>query len=368
MSAILVFIVALQLPAYVHRGDGVESRYHDYAAQLRDYDAQLREALTRDAPALIDRLTQKPVPPMVYGYQILPPITSDGPANTAGSKPQTRSYSWQRTQDMIEAETVRVDDARKQLAHIVGLNQQERDYRALVENHPLLLSNQKRIEENIQYNRFWQKAIADDRPRFDRQTALYNQLIEGGGPSGSTLAGGFAPPPFLKVDRDKDGEWVIAVPTYTDIIDQRFLTAFKDTVEHVWRIQTPGLHARVEVEFRHVTLDIAPPAGTHIDVDDRAKHFPPDGAVLTSGSNSTYSIVGKYIALGPQEISPNVIAHEFGHVLGFADGYFRGYRSLGEDGFEVLEIIPVPDDIMSAPGQGHVREDHFRLLLGDALK
>lgn len=368
MKTVLALIVALQLPAYVQRGDVVESLYHDYALQLRNYDAQLRELLTRDAPGLVDRLVQKPAPPMAYGYQILPLITADGPANTAGSKPQTRSYSWPRTQGMIEAETARVAEAREELAHIVELKaHQEEDYRALVEKHPLLLSNQKRIEENVQYNRFWQKAIADERPRFDLQTALYNALIDGQ-PSVSTLASGFAPPAFLKIGRAQDGEWVIAVPTYTDIADPRFLSAFKEAVENVWRVETPGLHARVEIEFRQATPDAATPAGTHIDVDNHARHFPRDGAALTTGSNITYAIVGKYIALGPEELSPNVIAHEFGHVLGFADGYFRGYRSLAEDGFEVLEIIPVPDDIMCAPGHGRVREDHFRLLLGDSLK
>jgi hypothetical protein len=367
MNTILALIVALQLPAYVHRGDNVESQYHDYAAELQNYDAKLREALTRDAPDLVDRLTQKPSPPMRYGYQILPPIITDGPGNAAGSKPQSRSYSWRRTQSMIEAEIARVAEARDQLVRIVESRaHQKRDYSALVENHPLLLNNQKRIEENIQYNRFWQKAIADDRPRFDRQTAFYDALMEGQ-PSVSTLASSFAPPAFLKINRAWDGEWIIVVPTYSDITDSEFLSAFKEAVEHVWRVQTLGFHARVEVEFRQITSEAALSTGAHIDVDNHVEHFPPDGAVLTTGSNTTYSIVGKYIALGPEEIPPNVIAHEFGHILGFADGYFRGYRSLADDGFEVLEIIPVPDDIMGAPGQGHVLEDHFRLLLGKAL-
>src|SRR5689334_14607784 len=102
MNAIFALIVALQLPAYVHRGDGVESQYHDYAAQLRDYDTQLRQALAGNAPGLLDSLTEKPAPPIRYGYQILPQITADGPSGTAGSKLEARSYSWPRTQVMIE--------------------------------------------------------------------------------------------------------------------------------------------------------------------------------------------------------------------------------------------------------------------------
>src|SRR5207237_4394783 len=175
--------------------------------------------------------------------------------------------SWKRTEQSIEGEIDRVAADREQL-----LRDQKRDDSALVENHRLLLSNQKRIEENIQYNRFWQKTIAEDRPRFDRQTALYNALMEGQ-PSVATLASDFAPPAFLKINRAPDGEWIIVVPTYSDITDPKFLSAFKEAVEHVWRVQTPGLRAHVEVEFRQLMPEAALAAGAPIDVDDHTKHF-----------------------------------------------------------------------------------------------
>jgi hypothetical protein len=57
------------------------------------------------------------------------------------------------------------------------------------------------------------------------------------------------------------------------------------------------------------------------------------------------------------------MAHEFGHILGFIDGYFRGYRDRDTQGYEVLEIVPDPDDIMCTPGSGHVRAHHFDQLL-----
>ena len=73
--------------------------------------------------------------------------------------------------------------------------------------------------------------------------------------------------------------------------------------------------------------------------------------------------MGRYIALGPGEILGNDLAHEFGHVLGFADRYIRAARDLGEAGYELLEIVTDPDDIMAAPGSGRVSAEHVEQLL-----
>src|SRR5262249_17760022 len=73
--------------------------------------------------------------------------------------------------------------------------------------------------------------------------------------------------------------------------------------------------------------------------------------------------VGRYVALAPGDLSIRTLAHEFGHVLGFHDGYIRGYRDLGEQGFEIMELTSVFDDIMSAPREGHVQPAHFRLVI-----
>jgi hypothetical protein len=81
------------------------------------------------------------------------------------------------------------------------------------------------------------------------------------------------------------------------------------------------------------------------------------------GASLTHVNVRWSINIGPPDIAPRVPAHEFGHVLGFVDRYFRGYRDRGPDGYEVLEVITDPTDIMSAPGYGHAQRRHFEALL-----
>jgi hypothetical protein len=85
--------------------------------------------------------------------------------------------------------------------------------------------------------------------------------------------------------------------------------------------------------------------------------------VLTTGATTTHVTAGRCIALGPQEITPHTLAHEFGHILGFKDVYFRGYRDLGVDGYQVIEVVADLEDIMGAPGSGPVLRLHFERLI-----
>ena len=163
--------------------------------------------------------------------------------------------------------------------------------------------------------------------------------------------------------------WPIEVPLYSDIQDQAFLQACKDAIEKIWHVKDGDALFRIQVLLKSVSPEdlyrpaLPPPTSAHIEMNAHAARFPADGGVLTTGGYQKYAGLRRYVVLGPQDISMTVLAHEFGHILGFSDGYFRGYRDLGEDGYEVVEFVPDLGDIMSAPGQGRVLRLHFEKLL-----
>lgn len=89
----------------------------------------------------------------------------------------------------------------------------------------------------------------------------------------------------------------------------------------------------------------------------------PEGAVLTTGAASLQITGGRALVLGPHDVSPRTLAHEFGHILGFPDTYLRGYRDLGADGLQVLELVADQSDIMSSISSGSVLAGHFQGLV-----
>src|SRR5262249_61653954 len=92
----------------------------------------------------------------------------------------------------------------------------------------------------------------------------------------------------------------------------------------------------VQLEMRK----IAPLAeqGARVDVRLIAAQFPEDGGVLMTGAQTTHSFVGRYVALAPGDLSTQTLAHEFGHVLVFRDGYLRRYLGLRDLRFEILQL------------------------------
>jgi hypothetical protein len=324
---------------------------------------------------LIDELEPTDAPPEtgVYGYQLLPPVVEE--YRTGGlERITTFSYSWDVTRSYIESEDRKLSEAREELRRLATSINEGRA-RQLIGQYHELVDNQKVIDQYVQYNRFWQREIARNRPRFDRFTEIYELLVSGE-PGAADVArdvlGPPAVPSFLRIDTSRPGQTVLHLPVYTDIVDEGFLRTVEEGVERLWQVDVSGQHYHLEVEFRKVSVSEiypsgrAPAVGDHIDLDSHADRFPGGGAVLTTGAQSTYGYIGQYVALGPGEISVRTLAHEFGHVLGFDDGYIRGYRDVGEEGFEILELTAVFEDIMSAPREGRVLPIHFELMIEGA--
>jgi hypothetical protein len=106
--------------------------------------------------------------------------------------------------------------------------------------------------------------------------------------------------------------------------------------------------------------------GAHFEVSVHAARFP-TGDSFSHGRRNDNAVVKRYVALGPGDIFKRTLAHEFGHLLGFPDGYIRGYKDLGEMGLEIQELTTVFDDIMSSPRDGAVLPAHFKMIM-EAVK
>ena len=358
---------AAQAP-YVERGDRVERQFRLYTGRLDTFRQLLRETIVSAAPDLLPELDREDPPPEpgVYGYQLLPAIVEETDARRRSIS--TFSYSWEATERYIENEAQRLDSALGDLEafRVSSAPIAPAAIRETIAQYRMLVDNLKTIDQYLQYNRFWQRAIAEDRSRFDRLTEIYDLLIAeepGAADAAREFLGRPSVPDYLEIDRPGSGPTVVRLPVYTDILDDAFLEAVESGVEGMWSVGgESGFMLDIELRKRS-PVGSTPRPGDRIDLMEHAARFPDDGALLTTGAESTYGFVGEYVALGPGDITVRTLAHEFGHVLGFADGYIRGYRDLGEDGFEILELTSAFEDIMSAPREGRVLGSHFELVI-----
>jgi hypothetical protein len=383
-------------PPHILRGNEVAARFLAFTLSLGEFHQDLRERLIREAPDLAEQLKDRPPQPLVYGYQILPPLTEDEAVSEKQQQVTSTSYSWVHTDKLLDAEYARLKTSRAALQKLAvyPIVEQRRVYEQLVVDYRLLEDNQGLIDEHIQHNRFWQKGVAEDKSRFDHLTALHDAVLERQAvrdrleteTEAKTIKGmqhreqeltamihagrnTFYPPSFITFKRPRPDLLIVQVPLYTDITDPVYLKEWRQAVEQAWQGRVNKTEVRVQLLFTSIQApDLyrgkpQPRHGDHIEISGHVARFPEDGGVLTTGARATYGITGRSIALGPHGISKNTMAHEFGHILGFIDGYFRGYRDLGEHGYEVLEIVVDPADIMSAPTTGRVLPFHLDKLL-----
>jgi hypothetical protein len=373
VAALILSLALLQAtPAYVREGDRVEQQFHTYRDRLTHFFEDLRSTIQRDlypddAAALLRELEKAPPQVGIYGYKLLPRIIDiPQPATPIRSF----SYSWPITEGYIRAEGTKLENAKLSLAReaVVPRGEKLTLLTGLVREYREFIRNQGTVDQYIEYNRFWQRSIGDSRERYDRMTQIYWAMKSGNPDTAATIRevlGKPQAPKFIRVRRGTN-RVVLQVRIYTDIEDDAYLAQVRSVIEDAWRVEDAGVQYAVELDLRKISVyrgGDAPARGEHINLEKHIALFPNDGGVLTTGAEFTHGSVGHYVVLGPGDLAPKTLAHEFGHILGFTDGYIRGYTDLGERGFEILELTSFFDDIMSAPREGHVQATHFRLLM-----
>jgi hypothetical protein len=370
----------------------VEARYQTYRKRLERFFAALSAWVEVEAPEIRPKIT--PPAPVPHGYQILPTLLTDPPRRARPSPLILSSFSWSRTEGFVERDGAKLDALEARLGAAASLTGEDRrrELDALVEDYKKLVAGQKLIEATIQYNRLWQGEIVRH-PRIYRdltvlqEAAQERQALLDALPLGDerieadlraradALSRGmqeairkFPTPGFVRVDHPSAHRWVLRVPVYTDIADSAFVERFRAAIEAAWHVQDGEDDFSVALDIHRVSVaelypdGDAPAHGAHIDVFAHIQRFPQGGVVLTTGGTSIYAS-GRSIIVGPHAIGPSALVHEFGHMLGFKDGYFRGYRDRGPDGYEVLEVILDPDEVVSVPDYGRVRREHFEQVL-----
>jgi hypothetical protein len=382
-------------------GSGVQQAYYAQVKRLRGYYESLVAMLRASAPDLVPLLDSPE--PLEHGYGILPRILT---SQRALEPVQSRSagYSWPWTHHLIDEQLSKIARAERELQGVAGRHAEARRavFEELARSYPEMRQAQNRIDAHIAYNRLWQAAIAENRAAYDRQTFLHDTVIERqairqaltgqrAGPRRFSILDKHLQqrvalldrdieaaisviqvPRFVRIEQTQPRVWNIIVPISTDIEDADFVRVLKSEVEKIWRLRDGKDEFRVELALAHVSPEELyaghpPRSGDKIDIRHHIARFPSNGAILTTGGATTH-VYGRALVLGPHAIASRVLAHEIGHLLGFKDSYFRGYRALGGNGFEVLEIVAAPEDIMGAPASGAVLRRHFERILQQSIR
>ena len=385
--------------AWVRRGRVVEARQRALNLRVQQLHDTLAAVLRQDAPDLLPRL--EPPHDVATGYQLLPRIVDDLAAAPAVQDLQPVRYSWPWSETLLDDElkaVARLDSGRASVAYARSRSALD----SLVAEYRRLIERKKRVDADVDYNWLWQGVAARSPAVFDEPTQLSRALLERQSIRRSldttrdsmsraaqseaiarlsaaierglaTTVRRVSVPEFVQIAQH-DSEWTITVPMITDIRDSVFLAGFVHAVEGNWLSAQGRARFALHVAITSITPDSlycggerpgcgVPARGAAIDLQTHVARFPTGFAVLTTGAVSTQVTAGRAIVVSPHDAPRRMLAHEFGHLLGFRDDYLRSASDAGADGYVITELVVDPNDIMGSYQTGSVHASHFERLL-----
>lgn len=353
---------------------------HGWLSQQRDgmvrelevaHGALLRRAHEADDEVARAELTDRPPELRPLGYGVLPEILPEQPPTSV--QPTENRYSLKEISTAYAADFRDAALLARRAASDASL-----PLLPWVAEFRRLRGRLRNLEENLNYHARWQAELRAHRDWFEAQNRIVDRVR-------SRIARGqedepvrfdefalFRPTAALRIEREADGGALLRLRVTTDIEDASYL-------EHVRRAVIAPFERAAEREGIRLRLDVQwlttspnaiydpepPPLGAPIDRERHLAHFPEEALVLTSGVEHTVAVTGRAVILGSGEIAPRVLAHEFGHLLGFDDAYLRGFEGdpHGAYGVVFVEWVGLFDDLMGNPGGGEVSRAMLERLL-----
>jgi tetratricopeptide (TPR) repeat protein len=337
-------------------------------------------------------------------------------------RPKTSRFSWPITDARIEKQMGKLDDVLvSKLASLVAIadaDVRHKTIETMVEAYVELRTQNRFLDEMIQHNWLWQSEISVRKAQYEKSTLVHDAIVErmllldalsadddeayetalqkisSIGPTVrlrsdlltrvelldekiSHSSKGLALRDYVQLEQAEPDRWVFWVPVTTDIVNERFLQEFKSAIENRWCFDDGQDQYRVRIDLQKISTaelyqgsaigdvprkDHIPIEAEQIDLVAHCRRFPAGAAVLSSGAKKTYNGAG-CLFVGPEDVTPSSLVHEFGHLLGFADEYVRGFRDLKQDGYEILEIMSDNENIMASSRGGAIHRYHFDALV-----
>lgn len=364
---------AARAPSWQRYLRWASDRAKAFAGALDVAHTALLTRARREAPALVDRLEAKPTKPRPRGYRLLPKIVADGPAATITL--EERRYALEAlttdfTADIRDASVL--SDRAADLREPIG---------AMIDRYDFLRRRLRFMEASVAHHRYWQPAIRAY-PEFfaerNEVVPLAQALRRTKDPAKATelraeITARIAPLVAVKglaITTTVGGQRVLQLPVVTDIEDASFRAHLVRAVQTTWNDSPAALQAKLTINLELTALTPAelyggnaPAAGATIDEATHLGRFEAGALVITTGAARTHAIVGRYVQLGTDPLSARQLAHEVGHLLGFADAYLRGFEEAGKFGVIVVEWSGLQDDLMGSPSSGRVTTGMIQQLL-----